>query len=191
MFEDLNAYQLTFWFCALFGTGFFLINTFLSFFSGIDSGLDIPSHETVHEGVGSPDAAFQLLSLTSLTGFLMMFGWVGLAAFEQYQLSYPLSLACALVAGTATMYLTASIFAGAKKLASDGSAFDINQTLGKRATVYSRIPEHGKGQIQIAISNLTHEVDALSENSVIIESNTNVEVVKIIDQSTVVVKPLI
>jgi hypothetical protein len=51
--------------------------------SGVDTDLDIVSHHTTHAGIDSPDAAVQLISLTSLTGFVMMFGWIGLTCYEQ------------------------------------------------------------------------------------------------------------
>ena len=190
MVENLNAFQMTFWFCALCGTGFFLINTVLSMVSGVDTDLDIGSHHTTHEGIGSPDAAFQLISLTSLTGFVMMFGWIGLTSYEQFHLDPLLTFLCALSAGFITMFLTAKIFQSAKRLASNGSVFDISQALGKVAVVYARIPVDGKGQIQIAISSLTHELDALSSDNVVIESNTHVEVLRILDNTTVIVKPI-
>lgn len=190
MVENLNAYQMTFWFCALCGTGFFLINTVMSMISGVDTDLDIVSHHTTHEGIDSPDAAFQLISLTSLTGFVMMFGWIGLTCYEQFHLDPLMTFLCALSAGFITMYLTAKIFQSAKRLASNGSVFDISQALGKVAVVYARIPVDGKGQIQIAISSLTHELDALSSDNVVIESNTHVEVLRILDNTTVIVKPI-
>ena len=56
--------------------------------------------------------------------------------------------------------------------------------------MYARIPVDGKGQIQIAISSLTHELDALSSDNVVIESNTHVEVLRILDNTTVIVKPI-
>jgi hypothetical protein len=190
MVENLNAYQMTFWFCALCGTGFFLINTVMSMISGVDTDLDIVSHHTTHEGIDSPDAAFQLISLTSLTGFVMMFGWIGLTCYEQFHLDPLMTFLCALSAGFITMYLTAKIFQSAKRLASNGSVFDISQALGKVAVVYARIPVDGKGQIQIAISSLTHELDAISSDNVVIESNTHVEVIRILDNATVIVKPI-
>ena len=190
MFLNLDIYQSIFWFCALLGSGFFVLNTLASFFSGIDTGVDIASHQVSHEGVGGTDSAFQLISLTSLTGFIMMFGWMGLASYDQMNLGVALALPIALISGAATMYITAWIFRSAKRLTSPGSVFDVHQTIGKTATVYAKIPAHGKGQIQIVVADLTHEIDALSEDHSEIESTSSVTVVAVIDQSTVIVKPI-
>ena len=190
MFNNLDTYQITFWFCALFGTGFFILNTVASFLGGTDSGLDIASHQVSHEGISGTDAAFQLISLTSLTGFIMMFGWMGLAGYEQMKLGIPLAILIALIAGCGTMYLTAWMFSKAKKLVSSGSVFDINQALGKTATVYAKIPAQGKGQIQIVVADLTHEIDAISDNSTEIETNSSVRITAVIDQSTVKVQQI-
>ena len=88
------------------------------------------------------------------------------------------------------MYLTAWMFSKAKKLVSSGSVFDINQALGKTATVYAKIPAQGKGQIQIVVADLTHEIDAISDNSTEIETNSSVRITAVIDQSTVKVQQI-
>lgn len=188
MIENLNGFQITFWICAISGSLFFLINTIISFTSGLDNSTDISSHEISHDGIDGSDASFHLISLTSLTGFVMMFGWTGLAALEQAQLNAGISFLIAGLAGFITMYITALLFKSARKLISSGSVFEIENSVGKKGTVYAKIPKGGKGQIQVILADMTREIDAVSEDSEEIESNKSVEVVKVLDNTTVVVK---
>ena len=86
-----------FWFCALAGSGMFLIQ-FVLFFVGADAEDDSSSQN------------FKWLSKQAVTGFLMMFGWVGLACKKELGYSPLYSTAIALVAGAISMAITAAIF---------------------------------------------------------------------------------
>ncbi|MCO6432545.1 MAG: hypothetical protein J5J00_16955 [Deltaproteobacteria bacterium] len=191
MFESMDSFQISFWVCAIAGTSFFALKVLTSLMAGIGHDLDADfdaAPEVAHDGIESSDAAFKAISITSLTGFFMMFGWVGLASYEQAQLGSVLSLFAATAAGAVTMYVTALIFQAATKLSSAGARFDINATVGKSASVYQKIPANGRGRIQMQVADVTHEIDAISENLTEIESFAAVEVVRVVNSDTVSVK---
>jgi len=132
--------------------------------------------------------AFKLISLNSITGFIMMFGWVGLAAYRERGLAAPAAILAGLLGGLATMYLTAYLFRAAMRLAHPGSRFSAEKTLGGKATVYVAIPAEGRGQIQISSSGMLHTLEAVSEDRVPLESFASVTVVRTLDERTVSVR---
>lgn len=134
------------------------------------------------------DDAFQFLSLNTLVGFLMMFGWGGLAASRQHFYSAPISLIVAFCSGALFVWVTRILFKNAKKLVSSGTRFDIQKTVGCQGRVYQSIRENKRGVIQVISDNFTRELDALSIDNREIESFQAVEVIKVIDSKTVMVK---
>ncbi len=165
-----------FWFCALAGSGMFLIQ-FLLYFSGADAD-DVDDHSAQH---------FKWLSKQAVTGFLMMFGWVGLACKRELGYAPLASTGWAIGAGLVVMLITGLVFRGARKLRSPGSVFRLEEVIGKEATVYQRIPKEGVGKISLSLHDMTHEVDAISLNGEEIASFSPVRVVKKTDERTVAI----
>jgi len=129
--------------------------------------------------------SFKLFTLHSISGFFMMFGLIGLACINQFDLSHTYAFLIAFIAGFAVMMLTAVILRSAMLFESSGSVFAINQTVGLIGTVYQRIPESGQGKIQIKVNNITREILAQSADKRAIESFTVIKVVNIIDHEVV------
>lgn len=187
----MDTFEIAFWTCAVAGTTFFALKTLFMLLGGFDHDLDadLDSDDVAHEGGDSSDAAFQLISIYSLTGFFMMFGWVGLACYKQAEISGILSVLIAGFAGFFTMYVTAKLFYYAKSFASSasGSVFVIESTIGKVATVYQEIPENGKGVVQLVVYNTTREIEAVSKNGKI-DSFKNVKIISVVNPTTVSVE---
>ncbi|MEM1282385.1 MAG: hypothetical protein AAGG81_02400, partial [Chlamydiota bacterium] len=142
--------------------------------------------DSFHHGT---DKAFKVFSTHSLTGFFMMFGWVGLACYKQYGISSTLSILVASVSGVLMMVVTVYLFKLAALLVSSGTKFHIEESLGRRATVYQKIPASGVGKIQITVNGYQREICAVSENHQEIGSFTEVTVKKVIDNQMVAVMP--
>jgi len=199
--ENATNTETVFWICALLGTAFFALKMMLTIVGGIgeadvdahdinvdgDVGHDFDAHHDGDVG-GDSDIAFKLLSLTSISSFIMMFGWVGLACYKQYGLGAFVSLVCALIGGVIMMMAVSYIFYFAKKLTSSGADFRIDSIVGETASVYQKIPADGRGKIQISVSGILREIDAVSEESEEIASFTNVVVTKVISPEAVAVK---
>lgn len=168
-----------FWFCALAGSGMFLIQFLLSFI-GMDG-------EDADE---SSSQNFKWLSKQAVTGFLMMFGWIGLACKKELNYSAPASTSLAVAAGIVAMFITGSIFKISRKLRSTGTVFRIEEAVGKEASVYQRIPKGGSGKITLSLRDLTHEIDAISLGGEEVNSFTQVQIIKKADERTVVVTPI-
>lgn len=168
-----------FWFCALSGSGLFLIQLVL-YFMGADA-------EDADEGSSQN---FKWLSKQAITGFLMMFGWVGLACKKELGYSPPTATLMAIAAGAVAMIISGAIFNLSRKLRSTGTVFRLDEAIGKEASVYQRIPKGGAGKISISLQDITHEIDAISLNGEEVGSFTQVQIIKKADEKTLVVTPI-
>lgn len=178
---QLASYDPFLWFCALAGSGMFIIQFLLIL-------IGVTDHNEILESSSPADAGnFKWLSKQALTGCLMMFGWTALTCKKQFALNDILSLSIALVAAFIAVWLTGYMFKMAKMLHSPGNVFNIEDFLGKDATVYQRIPREGVGKISVSLYNFTHEIDAITEDDQEIPSFTHVEILRKVNNNTVLV----
>jgi len=168
-----------FWFSALAGTGLSAIQLLLNLLGGGFDGAE--ASEDFELG------KFKWLSKQAITGFLMMFGWVGLTCKKELLFSLPLTILCALAAGCLSVFILGYIFQFAKKLRSPGSVFCVEDAIGKDATVYQRISKGGSGKITVLLHNISYEIEAISTEE--IPSFTQVQIVQKIDDKIVLVIP--
>jgi hypothetical protein len=181
-----NPTDTIFWASAIAGTTLFALRMLMML---IGSSLEVEdadfdsfecSEDHYHAG-----KSFKLFSLHSLSGFFMMFGWVGLACHHQYNLSYANSCVIGFAVGAVLMVVIAGLMHAALMLQSPGAQFAIDETVGLTANVYQEIPVHGRGKIHVVVNGVTHELLAQSHNNRMIKSFTLVRVIKVIDQDTV------
>jgi Zn-dependent protease with chaperone function len=172
-----------FWIAAVAGSIFFILRVAVSIVGGFDG-------DTADE-LDATDGAFKLLSLNSVTSFVAIFGWVGLASFYQFKLSLLISVGIAVIFGFLAMLITTWLFRLAMKLKSGGAVFDIKDTVGQIGEVYIRIPLGGVGRIIFTTNGIKHEFDAIAENESIIDSFERVVITRVIDSHTVAVRPII
>lgn len=172
-----------FWFCALLGTGLFIVQFLLTLLGGAFA--DDLDDAGLHLDAGK----IKWLSKQTLTGFLLLFGWVGLTCKKEGHFSETLSCSLALAAGFFSMLVTGWLFKMAKKLHSPGAVFRLDAAIGKEATVYQRIPSTGTGKISVSLEGMSYEIDAISASCEQIESFTKVQIIKKADETTAVVVP--
>ncbi len=180
IFGGLIKEDPVFWFCALAGSGLFALQLTFSAI-GTHHDADHGEFDTVK---------FKWLSKQALTGFLMMFGFIGLTCRKEFELSGAASAMVALGGGAVAMLITALIFGGAKKLRSTGTVFRIDDAVGKEAMIYQRIPKDGVGKVSVSLHNFTHEIDAISPCAEDLPSFTPVQIIKKADDKTVLVVPI-
>jgi hypothetical protein len=199
MLFSLGGASPVFWVAAIFGTVYFLLRVVMMIFGGIGAEADTGS-EAVGGGsmdgdaghaAHATDAAFKLLSLNSITGFIARFGWAGLAAYVQHTLPFIASLAIATLAGVVVMLLTAFLFYLAMKLRSPGEVFSLPDAVGGNGEVYLDIPGgNGAGRVIFTVNGVKHEFDAISDSGSLIKSFERVTITRIVDMRTVAVAPL-
>ena len=174
-----------FWVSAVVGTTFFVLRLLISFFGGgfFDHDLDLDSVDD--HGDHHSISLFKFFTMHSLSGFLMMFGWAGLACMAQFHMSAGYSFLIALLCGLVMLIVTALIMRLAMHFEAQGAVFSSKKTVGLIGTVYQRIPPNGQGKIQLVVNNSTRELLAQSHYKEAIESFTVVKVVKAIDHEIV------
>lgn len=173
---------------ALVGTTFFLLRVLMALVGGLfdadvddADGSDFEPGDSEHHTLPS----FKLFTLHSLSGFFMMFGFVGLACIHQLNISPTTSFMWAFLIGFAVMVLTACIFQGFLRLQGQGAVFSIEKTVGITGMVYQTIPERGQGKIHVVVNGVTRELLAQSRDQECIDSFTTVRVVRVIDHEIV------
>lgn len=178
--QNLIEQDPLFWFCALSGSLLFVIQFLLSFL-GVGDDMEDSAGDSVK---------LQWLSKQAVTGFLMLFGWVGLTCKKEFHLLMWSSLAIASLAGLFAILVTALLFRAVKKLRTPGTVFRIEDAIGKEALIYQRIPKGGVGKISLTLNDLLYEIDALSHQDEELSSFTKVQVLNISDEKTVIVIPI-
>ena len=176
-----------FWFFALSGSVILFIQLILNLF-GLSDHHDIGDTDI---DTGEIDTSnFKWLSKQALSGFFMMFGWIGLSCLKEFEFNVLLSLAIAFIAGVLAMFVSGFIFKMARKLHSSGTVFKIEDAIGQEAMIYQRILKKDKGKILISLNNLTREIDAIALNEEGIPSFTKVKIINKVDENTVSVVPI-
>lgn len=181
-FKGLINQDSLFWFCALLGSGMFIIQFLLSLFG-------IADHE-LPESSEADTVSFKWLSKQAITGFLMMFGWSALTCQNQFNLPKSATLAIALAVGIVTILVSGLLFRVTGKLNSQGTIFTLEDAIGKEAVVYQLIPRGGIGKITISLHDMTHEIEAMSLNDEDIPSFSSVRVIKKAGDNTLIVTPI-
>lgn len=129
------------------------------------------------------------LSIRSLTAFFGGFGWAGLAA-RQAGWSGVASIATGFVVGAGMFVIIGFLFMQARKLTSSGNV-DYETTVGSIGTVYVTVPPSraAGGKIETTASGRVSIVGAITEAEQPIATRTRVEILAVVDASTVLVRP--
>jgi len=173
-----------FTFSAYVGSGILLIQFIFNLFGWADT-------EDFNEGDGvGEEKKFKYLSIQTIGGFLMMFGWTAITCQKEFNFPIPSSLFLSLLVGLCSVFIINLIFKIAKKFHSSGNTCRLDDVIGKEALVYQRIPKNGVGKISISFQHLTCEIDAISHTREELPSFTRVQILKKKDDVTVVVMPI-
>jgi hypothetical protein len=180
------------WFAApaLLGTALFVVKLVLMSLGAGHLGTDLHhdglSDAHSHDGT---DDAFKVLSIQGVLAFLMGFGWAGLAALHGTDWSTPLVLAAAAAAGTAMMYLMATLMHSLLKLQASGN-IDIRRAVGAEGEVYVTVPGKagGSGQVSLVVDGRQRIYNAVTSGDAL-PSRSRAIVVGVNGDNTVSVEP--
>jgi hypothetical protein len=186
-FNELIKAGSIFWFCALTGSGMFVIQFIINIFGGNDPDSYDVGDATDVSSDSIDVRKFKWLSLQAITGFLMIFGWTAITCQREFGLENMATMGISMASGILAAFIIRSIFTGAKRLHSSGNSYRIEDAIGKEAYVYQSIPKEGVGKISISLQQFTYEIDAISLNSEEVSSFTRVKIIKKKDDNTVVV----
>ena len=190
-FDKSTSLEMLFMGCAVFGGAIFVLRIIMMMIFGLDHhGVDHVdlSDSNLHDVSGHPDDVGHWLTFNGLMGFLMMFGIVGMALLDEYELGQGTAILGAFAAGVATMYLIARVLAMMLKLQSSGT-IKINNAVGQEGSVYLKIPPGARGKIQVTVQNRLIESEAICEDeNEELKTGTRIVVVEVGGDGLMVVK---
>lgn len=146
-------------------------------------------------GIGDGDAldadpSHSVLSIKSVTGFFLAFGWAGGASMEA-GLSLPIAMVLAVLAGCVMVAIIATMMRAIMSIRSDGTA-RISDTVGAVGTVYVSLPasKSSGGQVTVSFRGRQETFAALNNVDRAVPSGERVKVIGVVDSHTVLVEPL-
>lgn len=179
-FANMETLESIYWYIAIGASLVFLILTILSFVGGADTDIDVDSD------LGEMESPSHIISLRNIINFILGFGWTGVAFYNT--ISSPLLLVIlSIVVGLIFVGIFLFISRSFMKLAENNS-FNIDDTVGKVADVYLRIPPSrtGKGKVIVSVRGSIHELPAITAEDSIIESGKSVTI-KSVEGNTLIV----
>lgn len=200
--EALTGLQKAFFIIGVIGTTVFLIQFVLMLIGGDSHGDSDVSVDTSEAGDfnGAPhgtdvdtvhtdsDLGLKLLSIQSLSVFLMMFGLVGLAVSKGGKYGDGVAFIAGIGVGFLFMYLVAKMFAFFKSLQNSGT-LDIRNAIGQEARVYLTIKPDEPGQVEIVIQEHLKILSARSKDNSRIPTDARVRVVHVAN-NVLIVEPV-
>ncbi|MBQ8474066.1 MAG: NfeD family protein [Clostridia bacterium] len=166
-----------------------------------DLDADISGAEAVHDGIFGHDitdaeidhdiSGFEGLRIFTVRGiiaFLVVFGWVGVA-LDSGGVHKAVTCIIATVCGFAVMVLMAFLMRAVMRLRSDGNA-DNRNAIGVAGRVYLTVPPErsGEGKVNIMLQGSYVERDAVTDEAEPIPTGSEVVVIGLSGQTTLVVK---
>ena len=130
----------------------------------------------------------KLFTIRGIIAFLVVFGWVGFA-LDSAGASFVLTLLIAIVCGFAMMVFLAVLMRTVMKLRSDGN-IDNRNALGVSGKVYLTIPaaRTGEGKVNVLVQGSYVEREAVTDEAEPIPTGSEIVVIGLSGQTTLVVK---
>lgn len=180
-FLELPLMLKVYWICAIVASVFFIIQA-IGTFIGFDSDTDFDGG-----GEDFDIEGFHILSIKTLTSFVLGFGWAGVLYWDDLSGTW-LSIV-SIGVGLVFMLIIAFLMFQMMKLNKDNT-FHTSQTVGKTAEVYLRIAANkaSSGKIMVSVNGSMHELEALTTCASDIPSGTKVKITEAIDEDTVLVE---
>lgn len=185
--QSLMLTEKIYWCIAIPFSVLFILQIILTFLGGdIDEiEADGDSDISVDHDTGID---FQFLTLKNLVAFFTIFGWAGIACIDG-GLGIGKTVIISSISGFIMMSIMASIIYFMGKL-TDSGTLNMNNAIGKVGSVYLPIPakRNGLGKIQVKVQGL-RTLDAMTDYEEEIKTGAVVDVVEILNNEILVVKP--
>ncbi len=182
--EQMSGMEYMYVIMMVAGGTIFFIRLFLMFFTGIDA--DPSDAET--SIADSSETALRYISLQSISSFGLIGGLFGFWAERTFHNSV-ISVLITLAAGAVMVLIMARLTAFMLKLQNRGN-IKISNSVGKDGKVYLTLQKDGTGQVEFSMQGRRLYYSAVSENGEVIPTGTRVRIVRVTDDSVLVVVPL-
>ncbi len=163
---------------------------------GTDTDVDVPDDisDTDTDGGFDEDLdpngldGLRIFTVRGVIAFLVMFGWVG-ALLESMDVSLWINIPVSAVCGFSMMTLLAFLFKAVMGLRSDGT-IDVRNAVGTAGKVHLTIPpaRMGEGKVHILLQGAYVERDAVTDDEEPIPTGSEVVVVRVSGETTLVVR---
>ncbi|MBW8331945.1 MAG: hypothetical protein K0M40_07985 [Prolixibacteraceae bacterium] len=186
VWSELDLMTQIYWVITAPATLIFILLVILTIFgSDMDSGVHTGFDSSIADGDSIP---FQFLSVKSIVGFFVMFGWSGLGLLSAGVASW-LAILLSVICGLLMMLAMASLFYFMSKLTENGT-LNMKNAIGKLGEVYLTIPANrkGMGKVQLTVQGSIQTLDAISDDPEAITTSSLIEVLDVIDQQILLVK---
>ncbi len=210
--ESLTFFEQLFWYIAVPFSVILLIQLILTFagIGGSDSdiggdepdisGLDLDTEPDIDvSDADSGDAIqssaynipFQFFTVRNFVAFFTMFGWAGIAAWNE-GLSKTWTVAIALLAGVFTMGVVAAIFYYFSKLQDAGGSIKIQNAINQIGNVYLPVNAKGGnvGKVHVTIQNSLREMPAITRGDEDLPTGTVIKIIGTVSNSILVVEKM-
>ncbi len=181
--DGLTVLSKVYWMIAFPSSLIFLIQLIMTFIGGdVDHDMDGDVGDFDH------DIGFHFITLKNMIAFFTLFAWSGLASIEG-GLGTTFTIIISTISGIVMMAIMASLFYYISKLSHSGT-MDTKNAIGQTGDVYLTIPakKSGMGKVQVNVQGQLRTLDAMTEDTEDIKSNSIVEVVEIISGNKLLVK---
>ena len=185
--NELQLAQQIFALIAIPATLIMLIQTVMLLIGLGDGGEGDVDGDEIFEGGGD---GLVLFSVRGVVSTLTVMGWSAVALLET--LAPALAISIAAVLGLATLFGMAVLMRTVARLQSSGN-LDVENAIGKVATVYIPIPEKGKGtgKVTLTLQEKYCELAALTVSPERLATGMPVRVVAVDGTGVLVVEPLV
>lgn len=186
-YKELPFMMQIFWGCAIVSSVFMLVQLVLSLIGMGDFEFDADA--AAADGLDA-SGGVDLFTVKNITNFFVGFGWAGISLRDVIETDWIL-LAVSVGFGILFVVIFILLFRQLMKL-ENNSAVGVEETVGKNADVYLRIPagRGGKGKVQLSIKGAVKEYNAVTDEAENIPSGTIVRIKEIIGKDCVLVERL-
>ncbi|MCL2226915.1 MAG: hypothetical protein FWB97_04730 [Oscillospiraceae bacterium] len=166
----------------IFGFGFGLPDS--------DVGADSPDSPANAAGSYGNASIFRVFTVRGIVAFFALGGWAGLAALSA-GIPTLWSIQIALLAGAAALMLASFVIRLALRMQDSGN-LNINNALSQPGEVYITIPPSRTkaGKVMLLLQERFVELDAVTDNETALSPKTKVEVIGVIDNDCLLVRPI-
>lgn len=179
---EKETFEKILWGIAIVFSLLFIVQTIFSFLGG--DGAEGHSDESIGEDDG---IHYQFFTIRNMVAFFTMFAWTGITCTS---LGLGKGLTVAVSTGTGVLLVVAMviILASASRLRASGT-LQMKNALDKVGEVYIPIPakRSGQGKIHIQVQGRLQELDAVTDEEVILPREKMVKVVDIINDRILLV----
>ena len=186
VWSELDLMTQIYWVITAPATLIFILLVILTIFgSDMDSDVHTGFDSSIADGDSIP---FQFLSVKSIVGFFVMFGWSGLGLLSAGVASW-LVILLSVICGLLMMLAMASLFYFMSRLTESGT-LNMKNAVGKLGEVYLTIPANrrGMGKVQLTVQGSIQTLDAITDDPEAITTSSLIEVLDVIDQQILLVK---